>query len=47
MKISKPCFSCHVVKCTSQMEEMGVWVCKKCLEKSEKKPKKKSKKKKN
>ena len=39
--MDKPCYSCHVVKDTSDMEELGVWVCKDCLEKSESKSKKK------
>ena len=36
----KTCYSCHEVKPISEMEDMGVWVCKKCLEKGEKKKKK-------
>ena len=41
--MDKPCYSCHVVKDTSDMEELGVWVCKDCLEKFESKKKKKKK----
>jgi len=36
----KPCYSCREIKPVSEMEDMGVWVCKKCLEKSGKKKKK-------
>lgn len=36
----KTCYSCREIKPISEMENMGVWVCKKCLEESEKKKKK-------
>jgi len=41
MNKTKPCYYCHVVKNTSEMEEIGVWVCKDCLKPSEKKKTKK------
>lgn len=31
--ITKRCFSCREVKPTSEMEDIGVWCCKKCLKK--------------
>ena len=40
-KMNKSCYTCHVVKNISEMEEIGVWVCKDCLKKSENKRKKK------
>ena len=36
-----PCYKCKVAKERSEMEDLGVWVCKDCLEKSESKSKKK------
>ena len=41
--MNKSCYTCHVVKNISEMEEIGVWVCKDCLKKSENKSKKKKK----
>jgi len=40
--LKKTCFSCKNELPVSEMEEMGVWVCKKCLEKSTKTKKKKN-----
>lgn len=37
----KSCHYCHVYKNKSEMQEIGVWVCNECLEKS-KAPDKKS-----
>jgi len=39
--MNKPCYRCRVVKDTSEMEEIGVWICKDCLGESESKNKKK------
>tara|TARA_R110002153_G_scaffold34900_1_gene103931 strand:+ start:514 stop:633 length:120 start_codon:yes stop_codon:yes gene_type:complete len=39
--MDKPCYSCHDVKDTSDMEEIGMWICKACLAKAETKKKKK------
>ena len=39
--IKKPCFHCHTEKDKSEMQEIGVWICNECLEKS-KAPVKKS-----
>ena len=33
----KPCYSCHQKKPISELEDMGVWVCKDCLKKPKKK----------
>ena len=38
----KPCYRCRERKPTSEMEEIGMWICKSCLNKSSK-PKKKNK----
>jgi ribosomal protein L37AE/L43A len=42
----KPCYKCHERKPISEMEEIGIWVCKSCLNKLNK-PKKKIKNKQN
>jgi hypothetical protein len=42
--MDKPCYNCREIKNTSDMEQIGVWVCKDCLENSESKNKKKKKK---
>jgi ribosomal protein L37AE/L43A len=33
IKKNRKCYYCKEVKPLSDMEEMGVWVCKKCLKK--------------
>jgi len=42
--LKKTCFSCKIELPISQMEEIGVWVCKKCLEQLDKSKTKKEKK---
>ena len=37
--IEKPCYSCHQKFPLSELEDMGVWVCKDCLKPEKKKPK--------
>lgn len=39
-EIKKTCFNCHKTKPMSELENMGVWVCKTCLSKNDKKKKK-------
>jgi len=38
----KPCYYCHNIKNIIDMQEIGVWICNECLEKS-KTPNKKKK----
>ena len=33
-EVLKSCHYCHVYKNKSEMQEIGVWVCNECLEKS-------------
>lgn len=40
-EVKKKCYSCHVDKPVAEMQQIGVWVCNECLEKS--KPKSKNK----
>lgn len=40
--LKKNCFYCHLEKNTSDMQEIGVWVCNQCLEKSNKSSNKKT-----
>jgi ribosomal protein L37AE/L43A len=30
----KTCYSCHVDKLKAEMQDIGVWVCNQCLDKS-------------
>ena len=39
-----PCYKCRVKKERSEMEDLGVWVCKECLETLDNKSKKNKKK---
>lgn len=42
-EIKKTCYSCQLDKNKSEMQQIGVWVCNECLEKSkptDKKPNK-------
>jgi hypothetical protein len=33
-EVKKTCYSCHLDKIKSEMQEIGVWICNQCLEKS-------------
>lgn len=32
----KTCYSCHIEKIKTEMQDIGVWICNECLEKSKK-----------
>lgn len=42
-KTKKTCYSCHVDKPVADMQQIGVWVCNECLDKSKPPVKKSSK----
>ena len=33
-EFKKKCFSCHLEKNSSEMQEIGVWLCNECLDKT-------------
>lgn len=34
MNVKKTCYSCHIDKVVVEMQQIGVWVCNECLEKT-------------
>lgn len=42
-EVKKTCYNCRLSKNKSEMQEIGVWICNECLEKSKPPVKKPSK----